>query len=249
MRLQFCGLLFLIITANANAQQLTGLVDMHAHPMAHLAYAGKFLHGAPDVGCLIPTDAECQSLVTANSMDHALSHCNATHGGYNHFTNPCGDIIRKNLIGTLEANNHAISVHGKEIGGANTNFAQWPSCRDISHQAMWIDWIQRAHNNGLNVMVALAVNSETVAASMAGPGDLPTDDKASAELQIEEIKKMVDRHSDWMEVAYSSKDLRRIVLAGKLAIVLGIEIDNIGNFNKRLSSAGDARRQGTDDAV
>ncbi len=67
---------------------------------------------------------------------------------------------------------------------------------------------------------------------MAGPGDLPTDDEASAELQIEEIKKMAARHHDWMEVAYSSADLRRIVIAGKLAIVMGIEIDNIGNFNK-----------------
>ncbi len=237
LRFQIYGLLFLFISANANAQQLTGLVDMHAHPMAHLAYAGKFLHGAPDLGCLLPTDAECQSLVTATSMEHALGHCNATHGGYNHFTNPCGDIIRKNLIGTLEANNHAVSVHGKEIGGANTDFAHWPSCRDISHQAMWIDWIQRAHNNGLNVMVALAVNSETVAASMAGPGDLPTDDKASADLQIAEIKKMAARHSDWMEVAFTSADLRRIVLAGKLALVLGIEIDNLGNFNKPLQSS------------
>ncbi|HEX2900221.1 MAG TPA: membrane dipeptidase, partial [Bacteroidia bacterium] len=218
------------------AQPLQGLVDMHAHPMAHLAYSGKFLHGAPDIGCLIPTDGECKSLVAATSIDHALGHCNATHGGYNHFTNPCGDIIRKNLIGTLEANNHAVSVHGKELGGSNTDFAQWPSCRDISHQAMWIDWIQRAHNNGLNVMVALAVNSETVAASMAGPGDLPTDDRSAGDLQISEIKKMVARHEDWMEIAYTSADLRRIVLAGKLAIVLGMEIDNIGNFNQQVKA-------------
>src|SRR5262245_12005336 len=30
--------------------ELRGWVDMHAHPMAHLAFGGHLLHGAPDVG-------------------------------------------------------------------------------------------------------------------------------------------------------------------------------------------------------
>ncbi|MFN8393089.1 MAG: membrane dipeptidase [Bacteroidia bacterium] len=211
---------------------LRGWVDMHAHPMAHLGFSGKFLHGAPDVDCLIPTDATCRSLVRARSIDHALSDCNATHGGHDLFTNTCGDHLRVQFLGQLESANGAQNRHEKGIGGAPNNFAAWPACNDISHQTMWVDWIRRCHQHGQRGMVALAVNSETVAAALAGPGDLPGDDRSSVRLQIEEMKLMVARHPDFMEVAYSSADLRRIVGAGKMAIVLGVEVDNIGNLNR-----------------
>ncbi len=48
--------------------------------------------------------------------------------------------------------------------------------------------------------------------------------------QIEQIKQMVAQNSDWMEIALSPKDARRIILQGKMAVVLGIEADNLGNF-------------------
>jgi VCBS repeat protein len=40
----------------------------------------------------------------------------------------------------------------------------------------------------------------------------------------------VSRHSTWMEIAKSSADVRRIVSAGRMAVILGVEIDDIGNF-------------------
>ena len=81
-------------------------------------------------------------------------------------------------------------------------------------------------------MVALAVNNKTLGDMVAGPGDYPTDDKWSADLQITEIQNFVSRHSDFMEVAFNSSDVRRIVSANppKLAVVVGIEVDHIGNF-------------------
>ena len=39
------------------------------------------------------------------------------------------------------------------------------------------------------------------------------------------------RHADFMEVALSAADVKRIVQANKIAVMLGVEIDNIGNFN------------------
>jgi microsomal dipeptidase-like Zn-dependent dipeptidase len=81
-------------------------------------------------------------------------------------------------------------------------------------------------------MVALAVHNQTLAAAVGGNGDGPMDDKASGGLQIKEIKDLAGRHSDFMEVAYSSTDLRRIVRANRLGIVLGVELDAFGNFHK-----------------
>ena len=52
------------------------------------------------------------------------------------------------------------------------------------------------------------------------------------------MKEFVSRHTDFMQIAYSSADVENIVRAGKLAIVLGVEVDDIGNFNR--SPANDA---------
>lgn len=114
---------------------------------------------------------------------------------------------------------------------------------------MWVDWIHRAYVGGLRVMVALAVNNVTLAKMTAGPGSLlglagppdwPIDDQQSADLQIKEMKLFVKRHDNFMQIAYSAEDLHRIVAANKLAIVLGVEIDNIGNLGDVETGTGSA---------
>jgi microsomal dipeptidase-like Zn-dependent dipeptidase len=93
---------------------------------------------------------------------------------------------------------------------------------------MWIDWVKRAHDGGMRVMVALSVNSMTFAKGL--DGNQPYDDKTIGDSQVKEMKRLVANHRDWMEIAYSSTDLRRIVSQDKLAIILGSELDDIGNF-------------------
>jgi Membrane dipeptidase (Peptidase family M19) len=95
---------------------------------------------------------------------------------------------------------------------------------------MWVDFISRAYTGGLRVMVALATNSKTLGDLASGKGDLPTDDLSSGDFQINALKQFVSRHSDFMEVALSSSDISRIVLENKLAVVIGVELDNIGNL-------------------
>ena len=67
----------------------------------------------------------------------------------------------------------------------------WPKWNDITHQRMWVEWIRRAYQGGLRVMVALATNNKTLGDLTAGPGDYPTDDKASRDLQIDDIRSFV----------------------------------------------------------
>lgn len=215
-------------TTPVSAADLSGWVDLHAHPATHLAFGRKLIHGAPDVGSLIPADADCDHDVTARDINHALGHDKSTHGGWNLFNNPCGDNIREQVIDQLQASNGAVQTPQAASGAPS--FPDWPRWNDITHQKMWIDWIKRAHSQGLRVMVALATNNKTLGDAVAGSGDAPTDDKASGDLQIKAITELVSRHTDFMEVAYSAADVRRIVGAGKLAIVLGLELDAFGNF-------------------
>src|SRR5580658_2771908 len=227
---------------------LRGFFDLHTHPLSSRGFAGKLVYGGIDAlpggGTVLPADPDCHLNVPATSVAQALGHDGSTHGSWGLDLNPgdffdgkfgeqnkCGDVIRQQVISAVQAVNGANNP-GSDVTGF-PDFSSWPTWNDITHQAMYIDWIQRAHQYGLNVMVALSVNNKTLADAVAGPRDEPDDDKASSDLQIEEIKNLASRHSDWMEVAYDADDLGRIVTGGKLAVVLGMEVDDIGDFNTK----------------
>ncbi|MEY4510198.1 MAG: hypothetical protein RLZZ450_2320 [Pseudomonadota bacterium] len=96
---------------------------------------------------------------------------------------------------------------------------------------MWVEWIRRTHAQGMRVMVALATNNRTLAGLVHG--DPPTDDRGSADLQIAEIKSFAQRNHDFMRVVKTPAELRAAVRDGKLAVVLGVELDDLGNFASR----------------
>jgi hypothetical protein len=220
---------------------LRGFVDLHTHPMSSLGFGGKLLYGGVDVGSLLPADPDCNLNVRAVSVNQALGHDMSTHAGADLLHNPfpnhdCRDTLRATFVHVFQSLNKANDPADDSAGFPL--FADWPKWDDITHQKMWVDWIRRSYVGGLRVMVALAVNNKTTADSVAGPGDFATDDKTSADMQLNEIKGFVGRHLDFMEIAFTSADLYRIVSANKLAVVLGVEIDNIGNLGtNRISIA------------
>jgi microsomal dipeptidase-like Zn-dependent dipeptidase len=238
---------------------LTGFVDLHTHPLSSLGFAGKLLYGgvdwAPSGGALLPADPDCRKDVHATSAGQALGHDQSTHGSWGvdvdpidlldgkfGMTNPCGDAVRQIVISAVQGVNDANNP-GPDATGFPA-FSSWPEWNDVTHQIMWIDSIKRAYDAGLSVMVALTVNNQTLGDSVAGPGDGPSDDMSSSDLQIREIKALVSRHSDWMAIADSAENLKKIVEQNKLAIVLGMEVDNIGDFNKKPGlSQDDIRRE------
>jgi microsomal dipeptidase-like Zn-dependent dipeptidase len=234
---------------------LNGWVDMHTHPMSHLGWGGKLFHGAPDVGILVPAKDNCQQYQRANNINEALCSCKGTHGGVGFLDNTCGDDIRKALLRVTEsklANGTVQSQHHEEGARGYPDFRFWPAHNDMTHQQMWIDWIKRNYDNGQRTMVALAVNNVTYAAGFSGPGDRNPDDVSSANIQIEEMKRLVARHNgsagsvdNWMEIATSAADFRRIVNANKMAIVLGVEVDNIGNFHQNPRVTSNITTEGT----
>jgi len=217
--------------------RLEGWVDMHAHPMAHLAFGGKVIHGAPDTSTIIsviPGDCN-RKYETTRNIGEALGPCDKSHGG-NDFGqwmlgNNCGDNKRKKLLRAAEKELESTTAHSEEGARGYPDFVGWPAYNNLTHQQMYIDWVRRSYDNGLRVMVALSVNNATYAQGFSGDGDENEDDVSSSDIQISEMKRMVVRH-DWMEIALSGSDLRRIVSENKLAIVLGIEVDNIGNFHQ-----------------
>jgi microsomal dipeptidase-like Zn-dependent dipeptidase len=211
--------------------RIEGWVDFHTHPMSHLGFGEKAMYGAPDMGMIIPAgNLACNDEpVRASSIEEALGNCNGPHGGWGVSDNPCGDYMRAFLVNLVDSD--------YEFGGAFAfdhphagypDFEHWPHQTSLLHQQMWWEWMKRARDGGLRVVVALAVNSELLAEILNGTP--PYDDRSVAYRQIAETIRMVAQHGDIMEIARSSDDVLRIAADGKLAVVLGMEVDRIGNF-------------------
>lgn len=182
-----------------------GFADLHAHAMAHLGFGGALFAGNPDG----PIDDAL--LWIRDSRLHG-------EGGTGIFS---------------EVGNLFITFFEGGVGHSNQgwpSFKGWPNFRSKIHQQMYIDWIRRAYEGGLRLMVALAVNNELLAKEF---GDRrPYDDVTVVGRQIQAMKDMVSSHRDWMEIAYSPEDARRIIHSNKLAVVLGVEVDALGNFKR-----------------
>jgi microsomal dipeptidase-like Zn-dependent dipeptidase len=220
------------------AAMLRGYVDLHTHPMSYLGFGRKAVHGAPDGGMIIPAGTRgCNPTpIRSTSMQDALGDCNGTHGGWG-VDNTCGDYLRAAVInlaldgGFRGKVGFDRNLHGDHEHAGYPNFPMWPHHSSLLHQQMWWEWLRRARDSGLRAIVALTVNSETLAEVLNG--DAPYDDKSVADVQIAETRRFVSQHDDFMEIAYSAADLRKIAGAGKLAVILGMEVDKLGNFGKR----------------
>jgi len=198
---------FLVITREGKTlyadkdKPVWGFVDTHTHPMAHLAFGGKTMTGDPDG----PMDV---ALATSQCVDN--NHQPGTGLGF-------------------------ISIQGYNwhLPYGYPTFSGWPKFNVQLHQPMYIDWIKRSYEGGLKLICVLGVTNMYWASRALGPGvkpDLPLDDESVALNSVEAFADIVKRNNDWMEVALTPQDARRIILSNKLAVVLGVEMDNFGNF-------------------
>lgn len=213
------------------SNSLKGYIDMHTHPLSHLGFGRKAMHGAPDINMIVPSgNLNCNSeSFRARTEEEALGNCNGTHGGWG-LDNICGDYMRAGIINYgLDSSfiYKTANLHGDHEHSGHPDFRFWPHQSTILHQQMWWEWIKRSYDGGLRVLVALTVNSETLADIINGTP--PYDDRFVADVQIQETIRFVEQH-DFMEIALSAADVRRIIRSNKLAVILGMEVDRIGNF-------------------
>jgi microsomal dipeptidase-like Zn-dependent dipeptidase len=119
---------------------------------------------------------------------------------------------------------------GHDTGGWS-QFNGWPRWNDSTHQQMHADWLYRAFEGGLRLVVMNAVNNELLChvdqgANLRPGAPFPCDDMATADRQIAAAHDM-DARTDWYRIATSASQARRIINSGRLAVVLGIEVDTL----------------------
>jgi hypothetical protein len=86
---------------NQGRGPLKGFVDLHTHPLNHISFGGKLLHGAPDTGIWMPRDMRgCGTPAgPAITREQALGACDPTH---QILANGCGNFWRGAGIFVLE---------------------------------------------------------------------------------------------------------------------------------------------------
>ena len=208
--------------ALAQARITGGYVLTHEHPMNAMAFGGNYAFaGAP-----------------GNFRNGIMEKGYTAEDGGCKVGQPCDH-------GEVKGNVTASLIAGKPLGRDMGDHASHmgPRHDSFSHLRYSTEWIKDAfdpperefQDSRMKIMVAFAVENEAMCEQLyyankgkGGPGGdgypcSKGDSIESLERQINAIKAWVAENRDWMEIAYTSADARRIVNADKLAIILGIE--------------------------
>lgn len=112
------------------------------------------------------------------------------------------------------------------------------------HEQFHITELHRAWEGGLRLFSSLAVSNEALEYMVSNvqrrgggaPGGLAdnevplTPERAVIEAHVAAMRQLARLNSDWMEIAYNPVDARQIIAEGKLAIILGTEVDQSGSL-------------------
>jgi microsomal dipeptidase-like Zn-dependent dipeptidase len=120
-------------------------------------------------------------------------------------------------------------------GKGYPEFDEWPGWYSITFQQMYVDWIRRAFDGGLKLMVVLASNNPVLCAVAAPVSGRTCDDMENVDAAINEARAMeawVDARSGgpgkgWYRIVTSGRHAREVINSGKLAVVLGTEVPGL----------------------
>jgi microsomal dipeptidase-like Zn-dependent dipeptidase len=222
---------------------------------ANLAHGGAFVAGKPwdpaGVNTALDEDyGSSQNLVDKNgkAQPDASKSCPSYLGS------ECSGQV-------LFHANHTISDISTSIGtndGAGSNlgvplFNGWPLRTSTVHQQVYYKWLERAWLGGLRLMVMLAVGNESLCKSdktvsgTACTNSMNDIDKQLAAAQA--FQTWLDgmyggQGKGWFQIVTTPTQAASVIQQGKLAVVLGIEVDNIFNCHKQNSDGTPVNGEG-----
>ncbi|MCK4742221.1 MAG: HYR domain-containing protein [Sulfuriflexus sp.] len=197
---------------------LQGYADIHMHLNAHLAHGGKLFAGQP-----APTNVFGKFTFDNDyNINTALSSSNdrAIHQG-NHGL--IGDIIGDGTNDGSTSNNGAPA------------FNSWPTWTSTTHQQLYYKWLERAYRGGLRLTVMMAVTNEALCKSTGGTDCANSMGPIDAQLDAAyDFETFIDTQNGgpgkgWFRIVTAPTQARQVIADGKLAVILGIEVDNLFN--------------------
>lgn len=184
-------------------QEVRGYVDAHTHGMAF-----EFLGGAAHCGK--PWDRYGAPYALVDCPDHSAT------GGY-------GGVLESVLSG---------QPHHDPVGWPT--FKDWPAPESLTHEGTYYRWLERAWRGGQRIFVNLLVENNQlcrVYPLKKGVEYAACDDMASVRRQARDMYEMQDYIDaqfggpgrGFYRIVTDPFQARRVINAGKLAVVMGIE--------------------------
>jgi len=162
--------------------------------------------------------------VPEGALEHAVPYCTPAHG-------PAGALDVFSTV--IKASLYSEIRVGHKVGG-NPQFDGWPRWDSVTHQSMHVDWLRRAWQGGLRLMVMLAVNNEYMCRL---PGvkrkGFTCNDMDAVDRQLRgavDMETAIDSQAGgpgrgWYRIVRSPQEAAAAIAGDKLAVVLGIEVD------------------------
>ncbi|MFA5940587.1 MAG: hypothetical protein WC809_14610 [Sinimarinibacterium sp.] len=162
-------------------------------------------------------------------VEHALGDCSVQHG-------PSGQLDLLGGVYTQDPDGHATD-------GWPT-FTEWPSRGNLTHEAIYWKWLERAWAGGLRVVVNDLVDNETLCELQRNAINEPTRDCNSMNTAGQQVGTMygmqdyIDaqyggRGKGFFQIVHDADEGRSVIEDGHIAVVLGIEISEV--FNCKLN--------------
>lgn len=210
-------------------EPLFGIADTHAHPFSNLAFGGALLWGSP---------------FDERGINAALAWGDVSWD----FSTETGNLLLPWSLPTIQTPNGTL-VHDAPgallmsafngEGGVHSpkgppDFENWPNWDTTMHQQQYYKWLQRAYKGGLRLMVMLAVNNEvSCRLSQSIRPDFGCEDMPAVDRQLKatkDLEKFIDKEyggegKGWFRIVYTPQQAREVIRSGKMAVVLGIEVD------------------------
>lgn len=197
-----------------------GFADLHNHLLAHVAFGESVFWGA----------SFGEPAVALRPIPEALR---GPHQRVEALTSARG------LSGIFDSHEE----------GGHPDYDAWPSPSLKSHQQSHVDWLYRAYQGGLRPIVVHAVNNQDMfgrgenrlsgpmrlVSSLFGSGAQPlphrtSNDMEALEHQVRAAHELVAwthaHRGDWLEIAETPEQAAALIASGKLALVLGSEVDH-----------------------
>jgi microsomal dipeptidase-like Zn-dependent dipeptidase len=187
--------------------RIFGFIDDHVHVTGNMRAGGEVISGEPYDRFGIPT---------------ALGQDAKIHGA-NGSLDLTGNLLRSGVpVGTHD-------THGWP------SFQGWPTYGSMTHQQAYYVWLERAWRAGMRMMVAQTADDAPLCRLEPRRAVRTCSETTSVEAQIATLKGLqnyVDAQSGgpgrgWFRLVYSPAGARRVMRAGKLAVMIGIESSDL----------------------
>ena len=189
--------------------RVLGMADVHVHISA-TTFLGRTQWGSP---------------FHKFGVTHALDDCTDYHG-------PQGE---QDTVGALFSGD----TDGHDVTGWPT-FPEWPSRDALTHEAIYWKWLERSWKAGLRIAVNDLVDNETLCElqrNARGEPGIDCNPMNNAGNQAGSMYAMQDyidaqyggRGEGWFQIVHDAAEARSVIEAGKMAVILGIEISNLLN--------------------